>query len=123
MDGYRAIAFPLFATDNRIITQQIRGDSGCHRPEGIFIGWGPGFRAGAEVPDAHITDLAPTILHAMGLPVPDDMDGRVLAGALSTDRPVEYQRAAAGERGEALGLSGDESAEVEERLRALGYLS
>ena len=122
LDNYHAIAFPLFATDNRIITQQIRGDSGCHRPEGILIGWGPEFRSGADVADAHITDLAPTILHAMGLPVPDDMDGRVLTDALSTDRPVAYQRATASESRDELGLSGDESAEVEERLRALGYL-
>jgi hypothetical protein len=58
----------------------------------------------------------------MGLPVPDDMDGRVLAEALSTSRPVERQSASlAGEEANA-GLSAEETAEVEDRLRALGYL-
>ena len=30
-----------------------------------------------------IVDLAPTVLHVMGCPVPDDMDGRVLTEALA----------------------------------------
>ena len=120
-DGYRAIAFPLFATDSRLVTRQIRGDSGCHRLHGLLIAWGAGIRPG-PVEGAHIMDLAPTILHLMGLPVPDDMDGRVLTSLLSSDRPVVYEHvdreAVAAEEG----LSAEESAEVEDRLRALGYL-
>ena len=122
LDGYRAIAFPLFATDSRIVTRQIRGDSGCHRRHGIFIARGPEVKQGQAVEGARILDLAPTILHLMGLPVPDDMDGRVLAEALSSSRPVERGPAsmAAGEAD--AGLSAEDTAEVEDRLRALGYL-
>ncbi len=66
----------------------------------------------------------------MGLPVPEDMDGRVLTEALTVSRPVEYRSAGAEDRsaespGRAdleAGLSAEETAEVEERLRALGYL-
>ena len=57
----------------------------------------------------------------MGLPVPDDMDGRVLTEALTITRPVEYQAAGPSAGAEAA-LSSEEEAEVEERLRALGYL-
>jgi len=138
LDGYRAIAFPLFATDSRIVTRQIRGDSGCHRLHGILIAWGPEVRPkapsltgrGRTIEGARILDLAPTILYLMNLPVPDDMDGRVLTDALTTPRPVEYRPAGpsaalrtgpAGDDAEA-GLSLEETAEVEERLRALGYL-
>jgi predicted AlkP superfamily phosphohydrolase/phosphomutase len=122
LDDYRAIAFPLFATDSRIVTRQIRGDSGCHRQHGILIAWGTGIRSGAKVEGAHIMDLAPTILHLMGLPVPGNMDGRVLTEALSISRPVErLSVSATGEESEAE-LSAEETAEVEERLRALGYL-
>jgi predicted AlkP superfamily phosphohydrolase/phosphomutase len=121
-DGYRAIAFPLFATDSRIVTRQIRGDSGCHRLHGLLIAWGAAVQPGRVPEDAHIMDLAPTILHLMGLPVPDDMDGKVLTPMLSLDRPVEYEHVAPeGERAEE-GLSAEDSAEVEDRLRALGYL-
>ena len=122
LDGYRAIAFPLFATDGRIVTRQIRGDSGCHRRHGIFIAWGPEVRSGETVKGARILDLAPTILHLMELPVPADMDGRALTEALSTSRPVERQ--SAGQAGGDIdaGLSAEETAEVEDRLRSLGYL-
>jgi predicted AlkP superfamily phosphohydrolase/phosphomutase len=141
LDGYRTIAFPLFATDNRIVTRQIRGDSGCHRQHGILIAWGAEVRSeapspvgrpgeGQTVEGARIVDLAPTILHLMGLPVPEDMDGRVLTEALTTSRPVEYGPAGAtdafregsGRPDLEAGLSAEETAEVEERLRALGYL-
>jgi predicted AlkP superfamily phosphohydrolase/phosphomutase len=119
-DGYRAIAFPLFATDSRLITRQIRGDSGCHRRNGLLIVKGAGVRRGT-VDGARIVDLAPTILHLMGLPVPDDMDGKVLTSMLSIDRPVAYARAEA-HREDEEGLSAEETAEVEDRLRSLGYL-
>ncbi|MGD1996065.1 MAG: alkaline phosphatase family protein [Anaerolineae bacterium] len=120
-DSYRAIAFPLFATDRRLVTRQIRGDSGCHRRHGLLIAWGPGVQSGQTLEGGRIVDLTPTILHLMGLPVPDDMDGRVLTSMLSLTRPVEYGRVAA-EVGAETGLSAEESAEVEDRLRSLGYL-
>jgi arylsulfatase A-like enzyme len=71
---------------------------------------------------ARILDLAPTILHMMGLPVPDDMDGRVLTEALSTSHPVEHRPASPEGGDAAAGLSAEETTEVEDRLRALGYL-
>lgn len=123
MDGYRAIAFPLFAADRRIVTEQIRGDSGCHRRDGILIAWGDAIRSGQELTEARILDLAPTILHLMGLPVPGDMDGRVLSSALTLDRPVEREGEVVSQADAEEGLSAEEAAEVEERLRSLGYLS
>ena len=79
LDGYKTIAFPLFATEGRVLTPQIRGDSGCHRLHGIFIGSGAAFAQGAAIVNARIIDLAPTILHILNVPVPEDMDGRVLS--------------------------------------------
>jgi predicted AlkP superfamily phosphohydrolase/phosphomutase len=122
LDGYRAIAFPLFAADRRIVTGQIRGDSGCHRRHGILIAWGAGIRSGEPVENARIADLAPTILHLMGLPVPDDMDGRVLTSALGVTRSVAHERTGESRAGFEESLSVEETAEVEERLRSLGYL-
>ena len=130
LDGYRTIVFPLFATDSRIVTRQIRGDSGCHRLHGIFVAWGPEIKAGKTVDETHIMDLTPTILHLMGLPVPDDIDGHVLTDALTTSHPVKRRPAGpsaalrtspAGDEAET-NLSAEETAEVEDRLRALGYL-
>lgn len=49
--------------------------------EGIFIASGPDFKEGIEVENIAILDLAPTILHLMGVSVPADVDGRVLSEA------------------------------------------
>jgi hypothetical protein len=50
------------------------------------------------------------------------MDGRVLAEALTTSRPVERRPAGPADEEAETELSAEETAEVEDRLRALGYL-
>jgi predicted AlkP superfamily phosphohydrolase/phosphomutase len=121
LDGYNAIAFPLFAADGRVVTRQIRGDSGCHRLHGVLIAAGPDVAPGAAVAGARLIDLAPPSLHLFGLPVPADMDGRVLTELLSGAQAVAV--AGAGEyRGRQEDFSAEEQAEVEARLRDLGYL-
>jgi predicted AlkP superfamily phosphohydrolase/phosphomutase len=67
-----------------------------HALNGIFVAYGPDIAKSNEVQGLKICDVAPTILHMLGLPVPRDMDGRVLteifkdSGKLS-QRPVKYQ--------------------------------
>jgi predicted AlkP superfamily phosphohydrolase/phosphomutase len=124
LDDYKTIAFPLFATEGRVLTPQIRGDSGCHRLYGIFIGSGEAFEKGNSISNARIIDLAPTILHILNVPVPADMDGRVLSAALTPElrsRATQIGADAQSTQGQ-VDLSDAEQAEVEERLRALGYL-
>jgi predicted AlkP superfamily phosphohydrolase/phosphomutase len=54
--------------------------AGAHfaQPNGILIASGPDIRPGEKIEAARLIDIAPTVLHMMGLPVPQDMDGRVL---------------------------------------------
>ena len=47
-----------------------------HDRYGIFIAYGKDIKTGNV--NARIYDIAPTILHIFGLPIPRDMDGRVL---------------------------------------------
>ncbi len=124
LDGYRYISCPLFATDGNVVSRQIRGDSGCHRRHGVFVARGPDFCSGARVAGARIVDLAPTVLHLMGCPIPDDMDGHVLTEALCSASRVVRSQVAATERASRPGydLSGEEEAELRDRLRGLGYL-
>jgi predicted AlkP superfamily phosphohydrolase/phosphomutase len=124
LDGYKTIAFPLFATEGRVLTPQIRGDSGCHRLHGIFIAHGQAFTAGASISNAKIIDLAPTILHILNVPVPEDMDGHVLTDALASELRNKAAQigAAATTSTTQVDFTEAEQAEVEERLRALGYL-
>ena len=48
-----------------------------HRQNGIFIAYGKDIKEGQRI-RANIVDIAPTILHIFGVPIPKDMDGRVL---------------------------------------------
>jgi hypothetical protein len=57
--------------------------SGCHDPKGIMILYGAGVRPGGRVAEANNLDIAPTLLTLMGLPVPEEMKGRVLSEALA----------------------------------------
>jgi len=52
--------------------------TGSHRKEGIFMAYGGAIKESVITEGIKIYDIAPTILHIMGLPVPEDMDGRVL---------------------------------------------
>ncbi len=122
LDHYAMIACPLFATEGRVLTNQIRGDSGCHRREGIFIAQGAGVRAGLALPEASILDLAPTLLHLLGQPVPRLMDGRVLTEALADPAPVRFVEEDAADLAAVQGFGAGESEQIEERLRSLGYL-
>lgn len=60
--------------------------SGCHRPLGLLLAAGPGIAPGTTIDGAGIMDLAPTVLHWFGLPVPAEMDGRVLPLAKQLSR-------------------------------------
>jgi len=94
---YRIAKYPQAASigDNAEWRQSAR--SGWHTPEGIFFAWGPDIkRSGQQLPGLKIYDIAPTILHLFGLPVPRDMDGRVLTEIFKEDsepgqREVVYQ--------------------------------
>lgn len=60
------------------------GFPGYHRIEGTFIAWGPAIKENSEK-NAKMYDIAPTILHMFGVPIPDDMDGRVLKEIFNGD--------------------------------------
>lgn len=102
--------------------------TGAHSMGGILAMQGRAFRAGHRLEGASIVDVVPTILHLLGLPVPADLDGRVLEEAFTEtfnkDRPVRREdlrdESTTGGRA-AETYSEDESEKVAERLRGLGY--
>lgn len=60
------------------------GQSGRHTLKGIFIAAGGPIREGTRT-RARLYDIAPTVLALLGLPVPDDMRGRVLEEIIEPD--------------------------------------
>ncbi len=101
--------------------------NGFHRQNGIFMALGDRFKKGHKVEGANIPDITPTILHAFGLPVPDDMDGKVVEDAFSAEymnsHPVSSEAAVdytAATREDT--YSEEEDEDIRERLKGLGYI-
>jgi predicted AlkP superfamily phosphohydrolase/phosphomutase len=67
-----------------------------HGADSFLVAAGPRIRSGATIDGGAIVDIAPTLLHLMGCPVPDDMDGNVLteliAPAELATHPVRRER-------------------------------
>jgi len=108
------------------VVEPIVGMTGHHRPEGIAVLAGPGIKPGAQLEGASIVDLAPTILYTMGVPVPSDMDGRVLREAFDSEYlsafQVQYSDVATDRATGEQEYSDEDEEEIKERLRGLGYV-
>jgi predicted AlkP superfamily phosphohydrolase/phosphomutase len=102
-------------------------DSGSHRAEGILVMAGPGIQAGAPIENAGVADICPTLLALSGLPIPASLDGRVLDEVMAPELKdqVKIESTPAGgesSRAEPPELEPEELAQLEDRLRSLGYL-
>ncbi|MBI4787794.1 MAG: alkaline phosphatase family protein [Chloroflexi bacterium] len=126
--SYRLGRYSSYVTELQAHTHR-----GNHRMEGVFIARGPQVAPRATpLPDLDIEDIAPTALHLMGLPVPEDMDGRVLSEILTPEarqQPVQTgapavefwtNKDAGGFQDEV--MSAEDEQEIRERLEALGYI-
>ncbi len=56
-----------------------------HGPDGILIACGPAISFGATLEDPSVYDITPTLLALAGIPVADDMEGRVLEEMIRPD--------------------------------------
>ena len=125
------IFFGLADFGHRLTVDTVYRYSGMHRDHGMLIVNGPNVQPGSILQDASIYDIAPTVLHAMGLPVPSDMDGHVLAGAFVEGYLSAFPVQIADKGGSAGSPAGEMPAmdytaegekEIVERLKGLGYL-
>ena len=139
--------YPLVLTDNApdIVLEpetsyRINGEIGdtpvfvnCCRwaaendPPGIFIAYGKDIKALNKLPNINITDLAPTILHWMDIPVPEDMDGRIMKEIFKKDsnpyrREIKRCKSDDLSDSDCGGYNKEEEKIVQERLKELGYL-
>jgi predicted AlkP superfamily phosphohydrolase/phosphomutase len=116
-----------------IIIQEVRAKGvkkrwiGQHLPEGIFIASGPGINKGGGIEGACIYDITPTILYLQNHPVPSDMDGKVLTDIFTKERlhqhPVmRMEPKKIWDQRDSVKLDEEESRQIEERLRDLGYI-
>jgi predicted AlkP superfamily phosphohydrolase/phosphomutase len=109
----------------KIFSDPLTHESGSHRRQGIFFAAGPDIKPLAHQAGMRLIDVAPTVLHLLDCPIPQDMDGFVLEDILSSsrkptidqetnqrnDKPVDSKE-----------LSEEEEQEMIDRLKNLGYL-
>jgi predicted AlkP superfamily phosphohydrolase/phosphomutase/tetratricopeptide (TPR) repeat protein len=96
-----------------------------HRAQGVIAAAGPGFKRDELIHGARLLDIAPTVLHYFGLPVGEDMEGRVLGEAFRDVRPVETVPSweVPGEGRQPRGsLSAADGEALLEQFAALGYI-
>jgi len=98
---------------------------------GILVAAGGPFRRGARLAGASILDIAPTILHLLGLPIPEGIEGEVLVSGFEPDWNAAHpSRRVPDPSGPAVALpaasatagSDPGEARLREELRALGYI-
>ncbi len=104
--------------------------SGLHRMEGLYVLSGGALGNHRHEGRAHITDLAPTILQLLDVPVPQWMDGQGLLTSLLSELPDSLSFMSThpspnllpGQKEETEAYSSEEASKVVERLHDLGYL-
>lgn len=111
------------------VFQEAKTKAAGHRSEGIVLAHGPDIEPGSTPEAATVVDVAPTVLHLCGEPVPEASDGRVLSELVAADSPaadavVETAPYSKGESAstDAVDTEGDVDEDVEQRLKGLGYI-
>ncbi len=119
------LGYELGHQGGQIFGESRIGESGGHRPNGLIIAAGPDIKHEEGLsPDVWIGDVAPTILHILNCPVPIWMDGVVQMDWLTGDilsRKITFQNSSNTPM-ENTAAPTDESDEMMQRLRDLGYL-
>jgi predicted AlkP superfamily phosphohydrolase/phosphomutase len=99
---------------------------GYHHTDGVFIACGPDVATGRIASGLDIVDVLPSVFHLAGLPIPSELDGRVVTDLFTgapASRPVRtFDVEHEPRRSDEHPYTPDEQAAIEEALRGLGYI-
>jgi predicted AlkP superfamily phosphohydrolase/phosphomutase len=101
---------------------------GTHRRTGLLLLSGEGIRRGDGLPSASIFDVVPTLLYLLGVPLPLELDGQPVTGAVEPAfldaHPVQRSRFARPDVWQpvASDYTQEELESVLDKLSALGYI-
>lgn len=116
-------AFMNLFTDGFILKTKVPG----HAKDGIFIAYGDGIRRNFRIEHTINTwDIAPTILYLLGLPIPIEMDGKVIT-AIFEEKTESIKRKIRSETStkpikKSYKWTREEKKKIIERLKELGYV-
>lgn len=80
----------FYSGQDRPVPEAWRHETGAvaearwHRPEGVLVLSGPGFQRQQSIAAPTLLDITPTALAVLGVPVGEDMDGRVITEAFAS---------------------------------------
>jgi predicted AlkP superfamily phosphohydrolase/phosphomutase len=127
--GFPATYVSLLLPTGKNFKLYVYEKSGEHPPgtNGIILVKGPMIKKNYSIKNATVYDIAPTILYLYGIPIPKDMDGRVLTEIIEdhylATHPVKYtSESSQKEVGGAIEINETMREKVEEKLRELGYI-
>jgi len=83
--GYKYKAMGLSDFGSNQVFESLYGTHAHHHLHGIFMLSGPEIKVNQEIQVPNIVDLAPTIYHLQHVPIPSDLDGKVLTEAFTGD--------------------------------------
>ncbi|MFB6227488.1 MAG: alkaline phosphatase family protein [Halobacteriales archaeon] len=115
---YRYVTSRGFAlATDAVLTDHVLQRTADHKPEGVFFAHGTGVEGNAPAETPTLEDLLPTIMAALGAPIPEYADGDVIeglgVGAVERDSYDAIDRA--DERRDV------DSERIREQLESLGY--
>jgi predicted AlkP superfamily phosphohydrolase/phosphomutase len=107
---------------------ELSGEKGFHDMDGILILEGQSVASGETITSAAIVDLAPTILHIVDVPIPEDMDGKVQKDIFDQNsalynREIQFVQPVKIKSSRGIDLpTRDAEQQIEEKLKSLGYM-
>lgn len=122
-------------SDNLFEKQMIKSledtAQGDHERPGVIAFYGANIQKGVTLKTSNVMDVTPSILHGMGLPVLDEMDGITLDDVFDSSLPLTNARKISAEEllstvtkenGDDQIYTEAESEAIKKHLKALGYL-
>jgi len=96
--------------------------TGTHRREGIFIAYGPIIKSGINLKEINLIDIVPTILYMMGIPVPHDVDGKILRKIFTEKVSVKVKTIFVDIEAKSTKNKDVDEERIKKQLKDLGYL-
>lgn len=112
----------------KAIPKEPAGPAIEHSPYGIIVMNGPGIKQDSSIFGASLLDITPTLLHLYGLPVAEDMAGKVLLQAFADPEEVKTIKSwenipgADGSHPKDLEVDPEEARQELQQLIELGYI-
>ena len=114
---------------SEVLLKARKETTGAHRPNGVFVTAGRGVRRGCSIPALSLLDISPLLLYMLGLPVPQDLEGKVPEMAFEPEyfrsNPVSFEASRSTSSIPATQFPEVDlrmDADVMSQLRALGYM-